>query len=132
MATKEKEENVLLCSRILWADSSIKMDKIFGANLEFVREDDYVEYFIFPKLNSDQQEDTNDDTAIHKQLEDIRTKCLDVVKKLTKERNYIWHKDEFELRVRTCTEQELLLNDESTTTTKEKAPGHQGMFENRT
>uniref|UniRef100_T1PEQ4 SGT1 protein n=1 Tax=Musca domestica TaxID=7370 RepID=T1PEQ4_MUSDO len=93
------------------------MDKIFGANLEFVREDDYVEYFIFPKLDLDK----NEDNAVRKQLEEIRTKCMSIVEKLTKERDYIWQKDEFELRVRTCSPQELLLNDESTTTTKEKA-----------
>lgn len=106
------------------------MDKIFGANLEFVREDDYVEYFIFPKLDLDK----NEDNAVRKQLEETRTKCMSIVEKLTKERDYIWHKDEFELRVRTCSPQELLLNDESTTTTKEKAanitrkPSDQGMF----
>ncbi|XP_013115710.2 protein ecdysoneless [Stomoxys calcitrans] len=102
------------------------MDKIFGANLEFVREDDYVEYFVFPKLDVGQQEQQQSDgiAAVRKQLEDTRTKCLDLVDRLTKERNYIWHKDEFELRVRTCTPQELLLNDESTsssTTTKEQS-----------
>ncbi|XP_061389580.1 protein ecdysoneless [Musca vetustissima] len=97
------------------------MDKIFGANLEFVREDDYVEYFIFPKLDLS---DASDENTLRQQLENTRTRCMHIVDKLTKERNYIWHKDEFELRVRTCTPQELLLNDESTTTattTKEKA-----------
>ncbi|XP_073840145.1 ecdysoneless cell cycle regulator [Musca autumnalis] len=99
------------------------MDKIFGANLEFVREDDYVEYFIFPKLDLN----LSDDNSVRKQLEETRKKCLSIVDKLTKERNYIWHKDEFELRVRTCSPQELLLNDESTTsTTKEKAAAHIG------
>lgn len=99
------------------------MDKIFGTNLEFVREDDYVEYFIYPQLNAapDNDESVNE---LRKQLEDLRTQCMAAVDKMTKERNYIWHKDEFQLLVRTCSQQELLLNDESTASqsaTKEKA-----------
>lgn len=101
------------------------MDKIFGANLEFVREDDYVEYFLFPKLNEidNIEESTVEEQEVRKQLEEIQGQCMKYVEKLIKERQYIWHKDEFQLRIRTCTKQEMLLNDESTTaaTTKEKA-----------
>ena len=99
------------------------MDKIFSANLEFVREDDYVEYFIFPQLNEVSQHDESErEQELHKQLEDVRGQCIKLAEKLIKERQYIWHKDEFQLRIRTCTKQEMLLNDESTTaTTKEKA-----------
>lgn len=99
------------------------MDKIFGANLEFVREDDYVEYFIFPQLDNISQYDESEvEQRLHKQLEDVRGQCMKLAEKLIKERQYIWHKDEFQLRIRTCTKQEMVLNDESTTaTTKEKA-----------
>ena len=99
------------------------MDKIFGANLEFVREDDYVEYFIFPQLDKNGQHDeSNWEEELSKQLENVRGQCMKLAEKLIKERQYIWHKDEFQLRIRTCTKQEMLLNDESTTaTTKEKA-----------
>lgn len=101
------------------------MDKIFGANLEFVREDDYVEYYLFPKLNETTSSDENEhEKEIRTQLENVREHCMKLVENLIKERNYIWHKDEFQLRIRTCTKQEMLLNDESTTTaatTKEKA-----------
>lgn len=99
------------------------MDKIFGANLEFVREDDYVEYFLFPKLNeSSNTEECGgaEEQEVRKQLQEVQGQCMKFVEKLIKERQYIWHKDEFQLRIRTCTKQEMLLNDESTAT-KEKA-----------
>ncbi|XP_065359623.1 protein ecdysoneless [Calliphora vicina] len=96
------------------------MDKMFGANLEFVREDDYVEYYVFPKLDANTSNDESErEQQVRKQLEDVRGYCMKSVEKLVKERQYIWHKDEFQLRIRTCTKQEILLNDESTT--KEKA-----------
>ncbi|TMW41776.1 hypothetical protein DOY81_013144, partial [Sarcophaga bullata] len=91
--------------------------------MEFVREDDYVEYFIFPQLDKVSQSDESEwEQELYKQLEDVRGQCMKLAEKLIKERQYIWHKDEFQLRIRTCTKQEMLLNDESTTaTTKEKA-----------
>lgn len=76
---------------------------------------------IYPQLKAAPVYDENNNRP-RKQLEDLRTQCMAAVDKLTKERNYIWHKDEFQLLVRTCSQQELLLNDESTTprsTTKE-------------
>ncbi|KNC30799.1 SGT1-like protein ecdysoneless [Lucilia cuprina] len=100
------------------------MDKIFRANLEFVREDDYVEYFIFPKLKNTLSNDENEhEQLIRQELEEVRGHCMKLVEQLIKERQYIWHKDEFQLRIRTCTKQEILLNDDesTSTSTKEKA-----------
>lgn len=57
--------------------------------LEYVREEDFVEYFLFPDNCDD-----NNDTYLQKELE----KVIAVVKKYTS--NYIWQKDEFNLIVR--------------------------------
>ncbi|ALC44218.1 ecd [Drosophila busckii] len=83
------------------------MSKLPGANLEFVREDDYVEYYIFPKLNE------GDEDQVRQQLDQVRVACMAIVNEKVAERSYIWHKDEFQLMPRTGSEQERLLNDES-------------------
>uniref|UniRef100_A0A1B0BVC2 Uncharacterized protein n=1 Tax=Glossina palpalis gambiensis TaxID=67801 RepID=A0A1B0BVC2_9MUSC len=91
------------------------MAKIFDANLEFVREDDYVEYFLFPELiGTPSNIDDESMEDVRKQLENIKDNYMALVGNLIKEHKYIWHKDEFQLLVRTCSKQELLLNDEVT------------------
>lgn len=84
------------------------MSKLPGANLEFVREDDFVEYYIFPKL-TDQKE--RSDEQLRQELEKIRINCMEIVKKKVTERCYIWHKDEFQLQLRTGSAEERLLNE---------------------
>ncbi|XP_034482713.1 protein ecdysoneless [Drosophila innubila] len=84
------------------------MSKLPGANLEFVREDDFVEYYIFPKL-TDQKE--RSDEQLRQELEKIREDCMAIVEKKVTERCYIWHKDEFQLQLRTGSAEERLLNE---------------------
>ncbi|EDV96819.1 protein ecdysoneless [Drosophila grimshawi] len=83
------------------------MNKLPGANLEFVREDDFVEYYIFPKLS-----DGGDEEQVRQQLELVRVECLAIVEKKISDRCYIWHKDEFQLLTRTGSAEECLLNEE--------------------
>ncbi|XP_055911872.1 protein ecdysoneless [Eupeodes corollae] len=67
-----------------------------GANLEFVREEDFVEYFIFPPTNKDNNED-DDKNETH--LESLLQKIKAQVDQISED--YIWHKDEFNLTIRT-------------------------------
>lgn len=57
--------------------------------LETVREDDFVEYYLFPPIEtcSEKEEETI--------LSSILTKANKIVKKYTT--NYLWHRDEFKL-----------------------------------
>lgn len=77
--------------------------------MEFVREDDFVEYYIFPKLT--EQKDRSDE-ELRQQLEQVRQDCMAIVEKKVTERAYIWHKDEFQLQLRTGSAEERLLNEE--------------------
>lgn len=85
------------------------MNKVPGANLEFVREDDFVEYYVFPKITEggDQNEE-----QLRQQLEQVRADCMSFVAQKVQERSYIWHKDEFQLISRTGSSEERLLNEE--------------------
>lgn len=85
------------------------MSKVPGANLEFVREDDFVEYYVFPKLTKAQ--DQNEE-QLRQQLEQVRADCMSFVAQKVQERSYIWHKDEFQLISRTGSTEERLLNEE--------------------
>ncbi|KAH8407858.1 hypothetical protein KR215_007357 [Drosophila sulfurigaster] len=85
------------------------MSKLPGANLEFVREDDFVEYYIFPKLA---QQKNSSEEELRQQLEQVRKDCMEIVEKKVKERSYIWHKDQFQLQLRTGSAEERLLNEE--------------------
>lgn len=58
--------------------------------LRTVREDDYVEYFIFPQINSNE----NEETILLKYLGEINNLIQIYTMK------YIWHKDEFNLTIR--------------------------------
>lgn len=71
--------------------------------LETVREDDFVEYFIFPAINAND----NEEISLKNTLESVNN----VIKKLTKD--YLWHKDEFNLGVRT--EDSNVLNEDPNT-----------------
>ncbi|CAG9831641.1 unnamed protein product [Diabrotica balteata] len=63
--------------------------------LETVREDDFVEYFIFPQIEThDEQEQENILTA-------LLDKTNKIIHKYTK--NFLWHKDDFKLVIRTST-----------------------------
>lgn len=75
-----------------------------ACNLEFVREDDFVEYFLFPEVNSQTEEE------ILAQLE----KLLEEVNKLLErfQKDYIWHKDVIKLTARTNSS-EVLYDDDT-------------------
>ncbi|BFF99019.1 protein ecdysoneless [Drosophila madeirensis] len=78
-------------------------------NLEFVREDDYVEYYIFPKM----PDNLKDEFQVKEKLLRIKTEIMEIVRELVIQRSYIWHKDEFQLQVRTGSPMERMLNDET-------------------
>ncbi|XP_017862992.1 PREDICTED: protein ecdysoneless [Drosophila arizonae] len=96
------------------------MNKLPGANLEFVREDDFVEYYIFPKL--DDIDEKASDEQVRQQLEQVRADCMSIVEKKVAERCYIWNKDEFQLQVRTGSAEERLLNEEDNKQEGEEEP----------
>lgn len=63
--------------------------------LEFVREDDFVEYHIFPTIHSNSEKD---------QEEILNSTLQRVSKTISKYCNqYLWHKDEFRLMSKTRT-----------------------------
>lgn len=90
--------------------------KIFGAKFEFVREDDYVEYFIFPNIDvpasSEESNDSEQTEAIKQQLLQYKEKCLRFVSAIIESTQYIWHKDDFQLIERVATKEEHLLYDD--------------------
>lgn len=101
--------------------------KSFKSNLQFVREPDFIEYFIFSQLpqtekSSDGATD-GDATDIEQQLFGVRNKCLQLVEHLVKERKYIWHKDEFNLLVRSNTKKQQLLDEETVQSNRTTAAG---------
>lgn len=65
----------------------------FDSLLESVREDDFVEYFLYPPIDSTNEIDEE------KILNGILEKANKVIEKHTK--NFLWHKDAFKLSVRT-------------------------------
>eukprot|EP00099_Drosophila_melanogaster_P020700 NP_647707.1 ecdysoneless [Drosophila melanogaster] len=85
------------------------MSKIPGSNLEFVREEDFVEYYIFPKIPDNVQ----DEGALRKLMLQIRNEISAIVREKSLERSYLWHKDEFQLQVRLGGAEERLLNEET-------------------
>uniref|UniRef100_W8BJ81 Protein SGT1 ecdysoneless n=1 Tax=Ceratitis capitata TaxID=7213 RepID=W8BJ81_CERCA len=91
------------------------MSKLPGCKLEFVRDDDYVEYFVFPELPdplTNVQNDGAEFEQLRNQLVLFEKQCLEIVDRHVKTFGYIWHKDEFQLQYRTECAQERLLNDE--------------------
>lgn len=62
--------------------------------LESVREEDFVEYYLFPSI--DHSKDDKEQECI---LNGILLKAEKIVEKYTKD--YLWHKDEFKLVTRT-------------------------------
>ncbi|XP_023015143.2 ecdysoneless cell cycle regulator [Leptinotarsa decemlineata] len=61
--------------------------------LESVREDDFIKYFLFPDIN------TNDEKEQEALLSKILEKANKIIENFTD--NYLWHKDEFKLSPRT-------------------------------
>lgn len=57
-----------------------------------VRDDDFVEYFLFPVLNTNENEE-------EKALKRVNGTVNGTVQKYTGQ--YLWHKDDFRLRIRT-------------------------------
>lgn len=83
-----------------------------GANiLESVREEDYVEYFLFPAKQNIQ---TSNEEAL---LDHLKKECDRITKRYTNK--YLWHKDSFQLNVRTTISNKLS-NDNS----RESLPPH--------
>ena len=62
------------------------------SEMETVRADDFVEYFLFPNLNSNAAEDNESN------LDMVVLEINRIIERYCKE--YIWHKDEFRLTPR--------------------------------
>lgn len=101
------------------------MSKVPGANLEFVREDDFVEYYVFPKLAEGQDQN---EKQLLQQLEQVRADCMSFVAQKVQERSYIWHKDEFQLISRTGSTEERLLNEEDKKEDDDEEEGGHGNY----
>jgi hypothetical protein len=80
-----------------------KARKRFEMALEIVRNDDYIEYFLFPKLDQLPEGDEDDALAV------LLAQINEISSTYTK--NYIWHKDPFSLKARNSNSH--LLNPES-------------------
>lgn len=87
-----------------------------SCKLQLVREDDFVEYFLFPEQKNASLEEIQQ----RKHMEEFLKDCKSITDRHIAERNYIWHKDEFNLTIRTSAEQ-ILLDDQQNT-----EPGEQG------
>lgn len=66
---------------------------------ESVREDDFVEYYLFPPIES------KDEIEQEKILSSILSKANKIINKYTTD--FLWHKDEFKLSARTSIYNEL-------------------------
>lgn len=69
--------------------------------LETVREDDFVQYFIFPKITGNNE---NEESS-HVSLNSYLSKVTDVINKYSSD--YLWHKDSFNIVPRTAKTQIL-------------------------
>lgn len=69
--------------------------------LETVRDDDFVEYFLFVKTDDD-NEDAEEQV---KRINHLNNKVLELVDRVSNQ--YIWHKDRFNLIPRFCPSAEL-------------------------
>lgn len=67
------------------------------APTETIRADDFVEYFLFPDLNQSNGTDSGNNN-VSDSLEQIRAQILEESNKLIG--GYIWHKDPFQLIVK--------------------------------
>lgn len=74
-----------------------------ACNLEFVREDDFVEYFLFPEVKTENETEI---VQLQKLLEKVN-KLLELFQK-----DYIWHKDVIKLTARTNSS-EILYDDDT-------------------
>lgn len=70
-------------------------DKLFQS----VREDDFVEYFLFPPIESTNENEQN------KLLSSMLAKANKIIDKVTSD--FLWHKDAFKLSIRTSIYNEL-------------------------
>ncbi|KAH8379506.1 hypothetical protein KR009_005353 [Drosophila setifemur] len=95
------------------------MSKLPGGNLEFVREDDFVEYYIFPRL----PDNLKDEAQVRQQMLQFHKEIKTIVKEKTMERSFLWHKDEFQLQIRLGNSEERALNDETNSTEEEEELG---------
>lgn len=68
------------------------------AATETIRADDFVEYFLFPDLKQSNSIDSGNNN-VSDSLEQLRTQIVDESNKFVG--NYIWHKDPFQLIVKT-------------------------------
>lgn len=67
------------------------------APTEIIRADDFVEYFLFPALNPSSDIDSGNNNVTDS-LEEIRTQIVEESNQFIG--NYIWHKDPFQLIVK--------------------------------
>lgn len=68
------------------------------APTETIRADDFVEYFLFPALNPSSGIDSGSNNNVSDSLEEIRTQIVEESNQFIG--NYIWHKDSFQLIVK--------------------------------
>lgn len=73
--------------------------------LETVREDDYVEYHLFPNISCNDLQNNSEEFYLSKCLTQVQT----IVEKYCA--TYLWHKDKFNVVLRETSNQ-MLLNDE--------------------
>lgn len=69
--------------------------------LETVRDDDFVEYFLFVRPD----DNNSDKEEIEQHIKSLNVKVLEFVTRLSDQ--YIWHKDQFNLIPRFCISAEL-------------------------
>lgn len=75
--------------------------------LEFVREEDYVEYFVFPTMSTNDVKEH--ECILNNLLKKIQKEILDKYCK-----DYIWHRDDFKLVPRTRITNLLAIENEDT------------------
>lgn len=83
--------------------------------LETVREDDYVEYHLFPNISCNDLQNNSEEFYLSKCLTQVQT----IVEKYCA--TYLWHKDKFNVVLRETSNQ-MLLNDEHSI--KDSMPSH--------
>lgn len=77
--------------------------------LESVREEDFVEYFLFPEINTNENQLNFNDNELNKLLHNINN----IIELYSV--NYIWHKDSFKVTPRFQKQNLLFENNEGQT-----------------
>ncbi|GAB0094619.1 Protein ecdysoneless [Sergentomyia squamirostris] len=83
--------------------------------LEFVREDDYIEYFLFPRLSADE-------SAHNEELNEILKKVEVITESFCQ--SYIWHREAFRVQARSGNSHLLIDHQGQTPADAERLPAH--------